>query len=117
MGRGIGVPRREAPAPFFPGLTDRGDCRRLMRIGTKRRVRRLPSRRYGKKQTFQEIAMKVKIDADLCTACGLCVDSVPDVFQMGDDVAEVKTAEVSADLESAVKEAVDDCPVEAIIAE
>jgi ferredoxin len=61
--------------------------------------------------------MTVKIDADLCTACGLCVDSVPDVFEMGDDVAQVKTPNVSADLESAVKEAADDCPVEAIIIE
>jgi len=61
--------------------------------------------------------MKVKIDADLCTGCGLCSDSVPDVFLMGDDVAEVKTTEVPADLESAVQEAADDCPVEAIIVE
>ena len=61
--------------------------------------------------------MKVKIDAELCTACGICEDSVPDVFQMGDDVAEVKSADVPADLESAVQEAADDCPVEAIILE
>jgi ferredoxin len=61
--------------------------------------------------------MKVKIDAELCTACGLCEDSVPDVFQMGDDVAEVKSADVPANLESAVQEAADDCPVEAIILE
>ena len=61
--------------------------------------------------------MKVKIDSELCTACGLCEDSVPDVFQMGDDVAEVKSADVPADLESAVQEATDDCPVEAIILE
>ena len=33
--------------------------------------------------------MKVKIDADLCTACGLCTDGVPQVFKMGKDVAEV----------------------------
>jgi ferredoxin len=61
--------------------------------------------------------MKVKIDAELCTACGICEDSVPDVFQMGDDVAEVKSADVPANLESAVQEAADDCPVEAIILE
>ncbi len=61
--------------------------------------------------------MKVKIDAELCTACGLCEDSVPDVFRMGDDVAEVKSADVPAELESAVQEATDDCPVEAIILE
>ena len=61
--------------------------------------------------------MKVRIDADLCTGCGLCSDSVPDVFKMGDDIAEVIVAEVPANLESAVKEAADDCPAEAIIVE
>lgn len=59
--------------------------------------------------------MNVRIDADLCTACGLCTDDVPDVFKMGDDVAEVIVDEVPADLEGAVKDAADSCPSEAII--
>ena len=61
--------------------------------------------------------MKVRIDADSCTLCGLCSDSVPDVFRDGDDVAEVVKAEVPADLQDAVREAAQDCPVEAIIIE
>jgi ferredoxin len=61
--------------------------------------------------------MKVKIDGDLCTACGLCVDSVPDIFKMGDDVAEVITADVASNLEEDVQNAADDCPVEAIVVE
>ncbi len=61
--------------------------------------------------------MKVKIDNDLCTACGLCVDSVPDIFKMGDDVAEVITADVPDNLEEDVQNAVDDCPVESILVE
>jgi len=61
--------------------------------------------------------MKVKIDNDLCTACGLCVDSVPDVFKMGDDVAEVIVDTVASNLEGDVKDAADDCPVEAIVLE
>lgn len=65
----------------------------------------------------KEFPMKVRIDPDLCTGCGLCSDSVPDVFKMGDDIAEVITAEVPSNLESAVQEAVDDCPAEAIITE
>jgi ferredoxin len=65
----------------------------------------------------KEFPMKVRIDPDLCTGCGLCSDSVPDVFKMGDDIAEVIAAEVPSNLESAVQEAVDDCPAEAIIAE
>ena len=59
--------------------------------------------------------MKVRIDADLCTACGLCTDDVPEVFTMGDDVAEVTAADVPAEHEDAVKDAVDSCPSEAII--
>jgi ferredoxin len=58
--------------------------------------------------------MKVKIDADLCTACGLCTDSVPAVFKMGKDVAEVINPEVPANLEGAVRDAASDCPAEAI---
>ena len=61
--------------------------------------------------------MKVSIDADLCTGCSLCTDSVPNVFKMGNDVAEVITADVPADQEDAVQEATDDCPAEAIIIE
>ena len=61
--------------------------------------------------------MKVRIDPDLCTGCGLCTDSVPEVFKMADDVAEVIKADVPADKEKAVKEAADDCPAEAIFVE
>ncbi len=61
--------------------------------------------------------MKVKIDGDLCTACGLCVDSVPDVFKMGDDVAEVISPDVPSNVEEDVQNAADDCPVEAISVE
>jgi ferredoxin len=65
----------------------------------------------------KELPMKVRIDPDLCTGCGLCTDSVPEVFKMGDDVAEVTSPNVPANMEKAVKEAADDCPAEAIIVE
>jgi len=65
----------------------------------------------------KEYRMKVRIDADLCTGCALCTDSLPEVFTMGDDVAEVIKANVSGDQEAAVQEAADDCPAEAIIIE
>ncbi len=61
--------------------------------------------------------MKTKIDADLCTACELCTSTVPEVFQMGDEVAEVIVDEVPSNLEDTVKEAAEDCPVEAITIE
>ena len=61
--------------------------------------------------------MNVKIEADLCTACGLCTDDVPEVFKMGDDVAEVILADVPGNQEDAVQDAADSCPSEAIIVE
>ncbi|MBN2534771.1 MAG: ferredoxin [Spirochaetales bacterium] len=61
--------------------------------------------------------MTVRIDGEACTGCGLCTDSVPDVFKMGDDIAEVIKSDVPANLEDDVREAIDNCPVEAIIAE
>ena len=64
---------------------------------------------------YEEEIMKVSIDAELCTGCGACVDDVPDMFDMGDEIAEVKQADVPADLESAVSQAAEDCPAEAII--
>ena len=61
--------------------------------------------------------MKAKIDEDLCTACELCVDTCPDVFEMEDDVAIVKVDEIPADAEECAQEAADDCPAEAITIE
>ena len=60
--------------------------------------------------------MIVKIE-DTCTACGLCVDTCPDVFDMGDEMAIVIVEEVPAEYEDAVQQAADECPVEAIIIE
>jgi ferredoxin len=56
---------------------------------------------------------KVLID-DTCTACQLCIDSCPDVFEMGDEFAQVIQ---SADLkthEKCIRDAAEDCPVGAI---
>ena len=58
--------------------------------------------------------MKVVVDKDLCTGCGLCADTCPEVFEMKDDIAIVKVSKVPDDLIESCKEAVDGCPVEAI---
>jgi len=60
--------------------------------------------------------MKVRIE-DSCTACGLCVDTCPDVFEMGDEIAEVIVDNVPPELEETAQQAVDECPVEAIVIE
>jgi ferredoxin len=61
-------------------------------------------------------SMIVRIE-DTCTACGLCVDTCPEVFEMGDEMAEVIVDEVPAEHEDDVQQAADECPVEAIIVE
>lgn len=61
--------------------------------------------------------MKVRVDADLCTACGVCEDICPDVFEVTEEIAEVKVEEVPAEHEEACQEAVENCPTEAIIIE
>ena len=60
--------------------------------------------------------MKVRIE-DTCTACGLCVDTCPDVFEMGSDIAQVTVDEVPPEFEEAAQQAADECPAEAIIVE
>jgi ferredoxin len=60
--------------------------------------------------------MKVKIE-DTCTACGLCIDTCPEVFEMGDDIVQIKTDPVPPDYEDAAQQAADECPVEAITIE
>ena len=60
--------------------------------------------------------MKVRIE-DSCTACGLCVDACPEVFEMGDEIAEVLVDNVPPELAETAQQAADECPVEAIVVE
>ncbi|MBA3051855.1 MAG: ferredoxin [Candidatus Omnitrophota bacterium] len=57
--------------------------------------------------------MRVTIDADLCTGCSLCEQTVPEVFEIVDGVAVVKGA-VTVDKEEDVTDAAENCPVDAI---
>ena len=58
--------------------------------------------------------MKVNVDEDLCTGCGLCIDTCPEVFDWDEDIAKVIADPVPGDQEGCVLEAEDSCPVEAI---
>ena len=60
--------------------------------------------------------MKVRIE-DSCTACGLCVDTCPEVFEIGDEIAEVIVDNVPPELEEIAQQTSDECPVEAIVIE
>jgi len=64
----------------------------------------------------KEFGMKARIE-DTCTACGLCCDTCPDVFEMGDDMATVIVSEVPDEYAEFVQQAADECPVEAIVIE
>jgi len=58
--------------------------------------------------------MRAEVTDD-CIGCGLCTDTCPEVFEMGDRVAEVIVDEVPEETEEACQQAAEDCPVEAII--
>ncbi len=60
--------------------------------------------------------MKVEVTED-CIACGLCVDACPEVFEMGEEFAEVIVDEVPGESEECVRQAAEDCPTEAIVIE
>ena len=60
------------------------------------------------------MAKKVSIIKDACMSCGLCIGSLPSVFEFGpDDKAEVIVESTDEDVESVAAE----CPAGAIVVE
>jgi ferredoxin len=64
---------------------------------------------------WKECTVRATVTDD-CTACGLCVETCSDVFQLGDDdeKARVIADPVPADVADKAREAAEGCPVEAI---
>ncbi len=58
--------------------------------------------------------MITKIDPELCSSCGLCVDSCPDLYELGDEAAVVIVDTVPTDQEDCAIDAEENCPDEAI---
>jgi len=58
--------------------------------------------------------MKAVVDQDLCTGCGVCADTCPEVFVLDNDTARVVVNQVPRGAEESCKEAAESCPVEAI---
>jgi ferredoxin len=58
--------------------------------------------------------VKVKIDADTCIGCGLCVSICPEAYRMEEDKAVAAVPVVPKEAEDNCKKAAEDCPVTAI---
>ena len=60
--------------------------------------------------------MKVRVDRDVCAGFGVCLGLCPEVFELHEDgYATVMVAEVPPELEDAVRQAVSQCPANAIV--
>jgi ferredoxin len=61
--------------------------------------------------------MKAVVDQELCTGCGVCADTCPEVFVLDNDTARVIVNEVPERAKETCKEASETCPVDAITIE
>lgn len=58
--------------------------------------------------------MKAVIDRSGCIGCGLCAETCPNVFRMGEDGLAEVYAEVDASVKDDATTACDNCPVSVI---
>lgn len=62
--------------------------------------------------------MKIKVNKENCISCGLCMNMCPDYFKFDDNnKSEVIKQPKNEQEENIVKQAVDSCPVGAILEE
>ncbi|MDP9168493.1 MAG: ferredoxin [Actinomycetota bacterium] len=61
------------------------------------------------------MSQKIEVDFGLCESNGVCMGIIPEVFDLDDqDYLHVLTDDVTPDNEGAVREAVRQCPRQAI---
>ena len=60
--------------------------------------------------------MKATITED-CISCERCVEICPEVFQMGDEFAEVMLNPIPEQFQDAAEQAAEECPTSAIVIE
>jgi len=58
--------------------------------------------------------MKVTVDEETCIVCEVCAETCPEVFEVIDDKVSIKVGEVPKDVVNTCREAVENCPAEAI---
>ena len=61
--------------------------------------------------------MKAIVNQDTCIGCGLCISTVPEVFEVNADGKAEAYGHTTDVNRAAVQEAIDACPVQAISAE
>ena len=61
--------------------------------------------------------MKAIVNQDTCIGCGLCISTVPEVFEVNADGKAEACGHTTDENRDAVQEAIDACPVQAISAE
>ncbi len=59
---------------------------------------------------------RLTIDKDRCDGCGLCAYTAPVIFMIEDGVSTVRVAPITLEEFNSqyLKDAIDDCPVEAL---
>ncbi len=62
--------------------------------------------------------MNIVVDEGNCSACEVCVDTCPEVFEINDDgIVALLINPVPEEHKEAAQEAIDGCPSEAIVIE
>ena len=61
--------------------------------------------------------MHYHVNEDVCIGCGLCISTVPEVFEVNADGKAEACGHTTDENRAAVQEAIDACPVQAISAE